>query len=278
MFIEFVEAIPLLHAGSIAYENREKVLPFLRQIRNQIRYGKIPIAVLGPGGTGKTTLGKLLAGEPSRRRQPEGYEESLIVEVHRLYGELVCDLHVAPGQKKRRIDTWDELLGKLTTKKTCMVIHVVSWGYRSLAEEGYTRSPDFQVGMNVQEFMEVYTKACREAEIKALQEMAINLKKVKGNLRMITLVTKQDLWWAEREAVRNHYTKGDYNACIEEMRDAIGEKHLRHEYLSASLAVQNLDTASRERLKETSAGYDEPLHLDNLERLFKTVSDLAKLR
>lgn len=119
--------------------------------------------------------------------------------------------------------------------------------------------------------MAVYLPEMRRLELDSLREIVPHLKAALGRLWMITLVTKQYLWWANREAVRRHYAEGEYSALIEEIARARGDDNFRHDYLSASLVLSNLRTDPGEVLASTVAGYDQGLRLANLNRLFDAV-------
>lgn len=88
---------------------------------------------------------------------------------------------------------------------------------------------------------------------------------------MITLVTKQDLWWNERNKVKDHYMNGEYNSTIEKVMGRRGRNNFAHEYVSASLVLSNFSTSSGELLAPNTAGYDQNIQLENLLNLFKTV-------
>ena len=125
---------------------------------------------------------------------------------------------VAPSQKRRE-DTWDDLLRSLADGKIKLIIHVVSFGYHSFGEFSYTQHRLYQNGMTIQEFLEVYTDDCRNRELDVLKriEPHISIADQKKTI-FITLVTKQDLWWNNRLEVREHYSNGEYENLIQNIR------------------------------------------------------------
>lgn len=86
---------------------------------------------------------------------------------------------------------------------------------------------------------------------------------------MATLVTKQDLWWPQRGAVRSHYEAGAYSQAIRELASAIGERNFQHEFIPVSLTISSLCSQAGTVLVPTAAGYDLPIHLRYLRSMFE---------
>jgi NADPH:quinone reductase-like Zn-dependent oxidoreductase len=134
MFVETIEAIS---TGVSVFEISEKLSPTVRRVFNLLKNGKLKIAIFGAGGTGKTTLGKILSGEFTLSDLFQGYQESIATEQYKLDGDVFGSVIVAAGQARRE-DTWDNLLRILVDGEIKLIIHVVSWGYHSIAEDSYT--------------------------------------------------------------------------------------------------------------------------------------------
>jgi hypothetical protein len=98
----------------------------------------------------------------------------------------------------------------------------------------------------------------------------------KKKIWMITLVTKQDLWWKDRNEVRRHYMEGPYNEQIKEIANKRGQQNFAHEYLSASLVISNLGTGAGELLAPTTGGYDQNIQFANLRQLFDAVLNFVE--
>ena len=131
MFLEPGQLISGTKTGFDIWKNRNALQQTVRRIFNRLRHGKMPIAVFGPGGTGKTTLSKFLTEDFRWQTRSTAYKESIGVERVSLPGNLVCDLIVAPGQEPRRAATWNTIYQTLGKSKACGVINVVCWGLHS---------------------------------------------------------------------------------------------------------------------------------------------------
>jgi GTPase SAR1 family protein len=127
----FVEPSSAISVGLAVLENRKKLWPLLKKMRFLLTHGRLQIAIFGPGGTGKTTLGQILAGNLGPASSPTTYKESIGIESYSLKGDVVCSLLVAPGQRRRAEYTWPLLFKSLAQGDSSGVINVVSWGYHS---------------------------------------------------------------------------------------------------------------------------------------------------
>ena len=182
-------------------------------------------------------------------------------------------LLVPPGQKRRRPDTWPDLYRLLSSGEARGVINVVSSGYHSTEAE-YQHHEIYDPDLTHKEYLDAYLDYNRQREIAALEQIAPHLKAAKGKTWMITLVTKQDLWWRERQAVEKHYKEGKYEDLIEAIVREKGREGFVHNYFSVSLVPRNLRTRDEEVLALTTAGYDEPLRLANLKDFLEGLNEL----
>jgi hypothetical protein len=94
---------------------------------------------------------------------------------------------------------------------------------------------------------------------------------------MITIVSKQDLWWNQRNEVKDHYANGEYEQIIQGIRNRIGSTRFVHEYCSASLVMENFLSGANEMLVPTTGGYDQSLKLINSRAFFGTIEDLFNI-
>ena len=93
---------------------------------------------------------------------------------------------------------------------------------------------------------------------------------------MLTVVTKQDLWWEERDVVKKHYESGTYMRFLDALKESKGTQNFHHEFVSASLVMNNLCSDSGEILFPTARGYDENLQIAHQKHLIDTLHDLIK--
>ncbi len=166
----------------------------------------------------------------------------------------------------------------ITVGKVQLIIHVVSWGYHSFGEFSYTNHRLYRQGMTVEQFVGEYARESQNRELEVLRKIQPHISIAEGKKTvLITLVTKQDLWWNHREQVKQHYTEGDYDRIIAEIRNAQGSRNFIHEYLSASLVMENLVSGANELLIPTTAGYDWRLKFANYKKFLNTIESLFQI-
>ena len=116
-----------IEVGGLAWENRGKLTKALAVLRRWFRQNS-RILIIGPGGTGKTTLSHILSGDFDWLADtPWKYEEGYTVDRVRIPKAII-----APGQKLRRKPTWAALKSDLAAGKFRGVILVSAFGYHSL--------------------------------------------------------------------------------------------------------------------------------------------------
>ncbi|MDX6692982.1 MAG: hypothetical protein QOF02_585 [Blastocatellia bacterium] len=272
----FIDPATIAGLGLTTFEHRNKLMPALRKVRYWLTHGKLQVAIFGPGGTGKTTVGQFLAGQLNLGVNTGTYKQSIEMEKYALKGDLVCKLLVPPGQPRRTIETWPALYRSLSKGTSGGVINVVSWGHHSFLEASYAETEYFKPGMTKDEFLAAYLEACRKRELKIIEDLTPRLLDAPGKIWMITLVTKQDLWWNERLKVQQYYAEGEYNNFIERIKHERGAQHFSHEYLSASLVINNLTTDAGELLAPTTGGYDQNIQYVHLQQLLENVNSFAR--
>lgn len=274
MFVETIEAIG---TGVGVIEISEKLFPTFKRIFNLLKNGELKIAIFGAGGTGKSTLGKLLSGEFELSGLLQTYQESISIEQYKLESNKIGSVIVAPGQKRRE-DTWDDLLRTLVGGKIKLIIHVVSWGYHSFGEFSYTQHRLYQSGMTLEEFLREYAAVCRNRELDVLRRIEPHLSIAdQRKTVVITLVTKQDLWCNNRLEVNKHYVEGAYEQLIQNIRNKRGANNFIHEYRSTSLVMENFLSGDNELLIPTTQGYDQRLKVANFRYFLNAIESLFQI-
>jgi hypothetical protein len=273
----FVETIGAIGTGVGVIEISEKLFPTFKRIFNLLKNGELKIAIFGAGGTGKSTLGKLLSGEFELSGLLQTYQESISIEQYKLESNKIGSVIVAPGQKRRE-DTWDDLLRTLVGGKIKLIIHVVSWGYHSFGEFSYTQHRLYQSGMTLEEFLREYAAVCRNRELDVLRRIEPHLSIAdQRKTIVITLVTKQDLWWNNRLEVNKHYVEGTYEQLIQNIRNKRGANNFIHEYRSTSLVMENFLSGDNELLIPTTQGYDQRLKVANFRYFLNAIKSLFQI-
>jgi hypothetical protein len=234
---------------------------------------KAGILILGAGGTGKTTLARLLSGEYNLLFDvPGAYEESISIERYSLTDAPEVEVVVPPGQQHRREATWTDLHADIAAGKFRGIILLVAYGYHSLGQISY-KAHRLYAG-DKDEFLKAFLEERRADELAIVNQLAPHVRLHPGKLWLLTLVTKQDLWWSKRGEVEKHYRQRDYADVIQAMLGQKDQRHFRHELLSASLVISNFVTGMKERLQPNVEGYDHQLQVESLRRLFETLDAL----
>jgi hypothetical protein len=273
----FVETIEAASVALNTIELLDKSIPTFKKIFSRLKDSDLKIAIFGAGGTGKTTLGKILSGQ---YKLAGLYDESISIEQYKLDSNVFGSVIVVPGQERRE-DTWDDLLRVIAGGKVRLVIHLVSWGYHSFGTAwtgSYKQHGLYQNGMTVDEFVEKYLEKCRERDIEVLRKIEpyLSIADQKKTV-MITLVTKQDLWWNHRHELSNHYRNGEYETLVQSIRNKRGSNKFIHEYLSASLVLENFVSGAKELLVPTTEGYDQRIKSANFVNLLRTIEKLFNI-
>ncbi len=116
-----------------------------------------------------------------------------------------------PGEdlkKSERIKAIRALAGERSG--TLGIINVTAYGYHELRQS----KPLIEHGQVVDQ---VFLEARRQTEIEAVQEWTTLLCGREGAAGwLITLVSKADLWWSQRDTVLAHYEKGAYFQALGE--------------------------------------------------------------
>lgn len=270
------------HVGQWFWKNKEWVIARVKDIREWLLSSRNPpeqpsstLLIIGPGGVGKSTAAKILSGDyDPLLDMPAEYDESLGIENFSLVDDPTVELVVPPGQKHRRDSTWHGVESALSAGEYHGIILVCSYGYHSLGEISYKHHRLYR-GDDA-EFLRSYLNESREEEVRVLRRLSPHIKANNRKCWLVTLVTKQDLWWHDNQQVERHYREGPYGGEIDEIADHKGQHSFRHELILGSLVIRNFVTGVGERLAETVAGYDEQYRVSSVRRLWESLDALRQ--
>jgi GTPase SAR1 family protein len=258
-------------------DNREKITKLGRKIIRNLTRRNQRILVLGAGGVGKTTLGKFFASH-SQGNNPDvrniTYAESLRSEKFQFDFESKATVVIPPGQERHIARHLPDTFRSLSNGKVSGIINVVSYGYHSMMIDSYKQFAQHQDGMSKDEVFATYANERKDDELKLLSKLTPFLIANDKRFWMLTLVSKQDLWWDEQKAVEEYYKSGPYNDLIMQIQQKKGEHNFRHEFVSASLLINNLRSGDGDTLAQTTAGYDEYTKLAHLSHLLRVVDEM----
>ena len=111
----------------------------------------------------------------------------------------------------------------------------------------------------------------RQEEMDVLRELLPHIQACPRKLWMLSIITKQDLWWSDQAETQKRYEDGEYGKAIHEVVAARDRRQFRHEFVFASLVISNFDTGAGECLKRNCEGYDHRKHSQSLHRVFETL-------
>ena len=264
-------------AAKWAWDHQDEIEPRLRKLYRSARrklFGKSPsVLILGPGGVGKTTLGRVLSGTYDFLLDSSSdYEQSIATQTFRDKGNPDIELVVGPGQEDRRDSTWPQLLAGLSAGRVRGVILCGAYGYHSLTISHKLHKMYKADGSAA--FLSRFLPDRRAEELKVLTSVSAALARSPKPSWLLTFVGKEDLWSPDEAKVRAFYTAGDYAARVTEVSASKGSGRFRHEVVFGSLVIRNFTTSRGEPLASNVAGYDHPRHVRSLRQVFETVAAL----
>jgi hypothetical protein len=232
------------------------------------------ILIIGPGGTGKTTLAKLLSGQMNAWVFGDAwkYAESYAEEHYSLLDEPTVEIVVPAGQESRRAASWADVRADISGGRYSGVIVVAAFGHHTLSGLGYKSHPLYQG--NKERFLEAFRAAKLEDELKVIEFLWPALEDAPGKLWLFTVVTKQDLWWDRRANAEAAYLSGLWADSLRQVEAKRGGKQFRHETALVCLVPANLEDPEGEVLFRTAAGYDMSKQAESVNALLGKLSAL----
>jgi len=269
--------VTAVETAKALWDNKAYIAEGLAYLRSYFQDTKLgPVLILGAGGVGKTTLTNLLAsGSESLVIAPDKYKQSLDIEVAsvKLKPGTKIEVTAAPGQPERRKDTWPELEAGIAKGKYRGIIQLVCYGYHSLGLD-LKSLKEYQPGKPVEEILPGVLARQREEELTVFRQLSPYLIATDSKTWLLTVVTKQDLWWEDRENVERYYRTGEFGKAI---ADLVGQKpgqNFRSELVHSSLVIGNYVDSRGLLLKTNTAGYGTGLQLQSLRELVDAIKKL----
>jgi hypothetical protein len=219
---------------------------------------KHSILVLGASGAGKTQFVNSLLSPISDKFAP--MQRTVTVEKRAiLIGKSPFIFSDTPGQMldeaKRKVAITEAI-----RKKVEGLINVVSFGYHEAAEADKRDALPLSGGHIARAD---YLETRRSIEEDLLSEWVPFFEGDSAKW-ILTVVTKADLWWPERERVEKHYSDGDY-------ADALGEFKSQHTVLPYCSRIEPFYGT------RTSGKFGESLKMPLREHLLDSLLRLSKV-
>ena len=235
---------------------------------NLIRYRrKYRVGVLGPEGTGKTVLASVLSSD-SLTGSPEPVSASVDIETEdyntdRSIGRLL----VGPGQEARQ-SLWAEISDDIRAGTLDGLIYTCANGYHAYRDAEWQRDRLRRPNGDLATFVADYAADRRQREMRSFHELILPaLRDASGNPWVLLLVTKQDLWWDDRDLVTDYYRSCEIAGSIRALNAARQRRPLRFEVFAASLKIEALATKKGQVLVRNSGDYDQVKQTESVRQL-----------
>ena len=260
--------------GKWAWDNRAGLKQAWGAFQRWLRRSRV--LVIGAGGTGKSTLARMLAGQFDwLRDSPWHYAEDVGTTRFRLKADPAAEIVVVPGQEHRRHTSWSGVGKDIAAGHYHGVILVSAFGYHSVDRGSYKHHRLYDADRGKDAFLRTYLEAGRQDEIGCLKHLSPFIKECPRRLWLVSAITKQDLWRTDESGVEAWYREGEYGKLIGDVARA-GPKTFRHEPHLLSLVIGNFVTPNGETLAKNVQGYDHRAQIESVRRLFEIIDGLRQ--
>lgn len=232
------------------------------------------ILIIGPGGTGKSTLGRFLSGEHLHLllEDPTKYSQSTEIEEYRLLDDTSTQLIVSPGQALIRPLEWAELVRDITAGKFVGVIITAANGFHSFGGTGYRQHA---LGRpSVPAFLKALTQDARDRELETFRKLQPALAAAAAKVWAMVLVTKQDLWWSPTKDGLQHYREGESGELLARTAADRGPDRFKSAVVAASFHIGCFRDSRDRVLKKNAAGYDQREQVGSVRALVETLGQM----
>lgn len=243
---EFAAAVAVVEGGAALYRLADDV-GLLKRIVNLFKR-KEKLIVLGRSGTGKTNFLVSLAASAGLVEAVKATDRTVrTVEQSVVINDQPFIVFDTPGQEQHDYDRTSQIRARMTDPDSkCRVINVVSYGYHE-----YGTAIDPLTGSGIAD-MDYLTRH-RELEISRLSEWVPFLADRDVSSWVLTVVTKADLWWDQRDDVLHYYENGAYDQAIRQQDPNIHHVVLPycsvvHKFFGTAPVSGNFDDEERLRV------------------------------
>ena len=234
------------------------------------------ILMIGPGGTGKTTLAELLSGITDLSAgDATKYNESIDVDRYTLKDAPRVELLVTPGQRHRRPALWPDLLSNVASGAYRGIVVFGSYGYHSL-NSSYKNHELYRENTSKSKFLASYLQEAKEDEIEIVRKLIPLLDVAPNPPWLLHVITKQDIWWKQRLEAKRFYKNGTFGKILDELSER--KPKIRFEQAFVSLTISNFRSGANELLKENAAGYDQRMQIDSILQLIEAFARIKHWR
>lgn len=252
---------------------------FSKKLRQKYPSPARRILIIGPGGTGKTTLAKVFSGDlmPWVFGGDWKYAESREGEDDfKVLGEDDVEIVVPTGQDFDRDQQWANVIRDISKSRYSGIVLAVANGHHSWSTAGYEKHKLYDGDLI--KFREALINANHVKELNVLKYLMPALQAVQKKLWLLTVVMKEDLWFKQQNEVCVHYTDSNrkWGRQLKALSTKLGSVLFRHQSVHVSLVSLNLKDPEGKVVFETAAGYDSECQMQSVKRLCDAFDDLRK--